>query len=317
MPACQVLYSRVCDGARPVQVQEGKGVRSLYRVGADTHATKTSLLTALTGQQHWRFDRYFGLGRYTREPESNVLDLFGLPNLEVRPPSISLAPTLLTLTEDLTILARALNPVRTAMVIAPGLREGLGIDLANRGHEVKKLLFAGFGRRIHAAGYDPDDVLQYVYLGILTRNRGKCPWDPAKSSFGHYVHMVCGCLLANYHRKMRTRYSHEQVGLRGYREDGEWGSMDAAASNQEAGTSIEIELTGLIEVGTDLIQHLREGHHIPYRDVAIIEQAMPHMVQGLTRKETAARLGISSPALSRSLTLLRKHSSAWRERVYH
>ena len=77
----------------------------------------------------------------------------------------------------------------------------LGIDLDRRGVEVRRLLHAGFGLRMARGGYDPEDVLQEVYRGILVRNRGKCPFDPAKSSFGHYVHMVIECVLSNYHRR--------------------------------------------------------------------------------------------------------------------
>lgn len=73
----------------------------------------------------------------------------------------------------------------------------LGIDLAKRGHEVRKLLFKGFGRLIVGNRLDPDDVTQEVFKALLVRNQGKCPWDSTKSSFGHYVHMVCMCVVNN------------------------------------------------------------------------------------------------------------------------
>lgn len=90
-----------------------------------------------------------------------------------------------------------------------GTPSGLGIDLERRGVEVRKLLHAGFGLRMTLGGYDPADVLQEVYRGILVRNRGKCPFDPKKSSFGHYVHMVIDCVLSNYHRREKRRSSSE------------------------------------------------------------------------------------------------------------
>ena len=98
----------------------------------------------------------------------------------------------------------------------------LGIDLENRSHEVRKLFFAGFGKQCYAAGYDPEDVLQEIYRGLLARNKGICPFDPAKSSFGHYVHMVCGCVVANYHRKMNKLKQREQVGIMGFDENLLW-----------------------------------------------------------------------------------------------
>ena len=85
----------------------------------------------------------------------------------------------------------------------------LGIDLHKRGHEVRKLMYAGFGLRIARSGYDPEEVLQEVYRGILVRNEGKCPFDVRKSSFGHYVHMVIECVLNNYHRKEQRKRHHE------------------------------------------------------------------------------------------------------------
>lgn len=91
----------------------------------------------------------------------------------------------------------------------------LGIDLHKRGHEVRKLMYAGFGLRIARAGYDAEEVLQEVYRGILVRNQGKCPFDARKSSFGHYVHMVIECVLNNYHRKEQRKRTHELVGLEG------------------------------------------------------------------------------------------------------
>jgi DNA-directed RNA polymerase specialized sigma24 family protein len=73
-------------------------------------------------------------------------------------------------------------------------------------------MYAGFGLRIARAGYDPEEVLQEVYRGILVRNQGKCPFDRRKSSFGHYVHMVIECVLNNYHRKEQRKQRHEVMG---------------------------------------------------------------------------------------------------------
>lgn len=93
----------------------------------------------------------------------------------------------------------------------------LGIDLAVRGHEVRKLFYAGgFTGVLTRENIDPDEFLQEVYRGLLARNRGTCPWDVKKSSFGHYVHIVIRCVLSNYLRRERLRDSRE-----GVTEDGE------------------------------------------------------------------------------------------------
>ena len=89
-----------------------------------------------------------------------------------------------------------------------------GVDLDKRGHEVAKLFYAGFARSVIGRGYDPQEVLQEVYKGILIRNKGKCPFDPKKSTFGHYVHMVIKCILANYLRRWDRVKNAEFVALK-------------------------------------------------------------------------------------------------------
>lgn len=91
-----------------------------------------------------------------------------------------------------------------------GVRSEFGIDLGARGHEVRKLFFAGgYHRSVLKAGMDPDEAVQEVFRGILIRNQGRCPWDATKSSFGHYVHIVIRCVLSNYLRKERRRAGRE------------------------------------------------------------------------------------------------------------
>ena len=116
----------------------------------------------------------------------------------------SVAPT----TGDLDALRDLVAPPAPVVVAVR-----LGIDLDRRGVEVRRLLYAGFGMRMARAGYDPEDVLQEVYRGILVRNRGRCPFDARKSSFGHYVHMVIECILSNYHRRESRRRASECVSL--------------------------------------------------------------------------------------------------------
>ena len=88
----------------------------------------------------------------------------------------------------------------------------LGIDLSLRSHEVRKLFYAGgFTGVLTREGIDPEEFLQEVYRGLLARNRGACPWDHRKSSFGHYVHIVIRCVLSNYLRRERLRDSREGV----------------------------------------------------------------------------------------------------------
>ena len=92
---------------------------------------------------------------------------------------------------------------------SPNRGKGIGIDLAVRGIEVRKIFYAAFARGLVKDGYDPEEALQEVYRGLLARNNGTCPFDAKKSSFGHYVHIVSRCVLANYIRKEKRRTMYE------------------------------------------------------------------------------------------------------------
>lgn len=97
----------------------------------------------------------------------------------------------------------------------------------------------GFGSKIRASGYSFEDVLQEVYKGLLVRNRGKCPFDPAKSSFGHYVWMVAECVIRNHHRYAQ-RVSVESAGLRGV--DGELEDVGESSTLGYEGTQGVVDL---------------------------------------------------------------------------
>lgn len=109
---------------------------------------------------------------------------------------------------------------------SPSRSSTRGIDLVRRGHEVAKLFYAGFARSCVNYGYDPEDVLQEVYKGILIRNKGTCPFDASKSTFGHYVHLIIKCVLANYHRKWDRVTQSERLGIH----DADGDLVDVAAS---------------------------------------------------------------------------------------
>lgn len=300
----QVLFSRYEDGVRPVTVlAQGWAVE-----GLGEFTTAKDLLAALTGHpagRHWSVERYFRLGQYKPAPkqyrghlvpkpkralvESNVLDL--VPLVMVRS------------TPDISV------PVVVKQV-------KLGIDLSKRAHEVRKLLFAGFGRRMFLGGYDPEDVLQEVYKGLLVRNAGKCPYDPSKSSFGHYVHMVISCVLSNYHRKQHRVHEMEQVGLTnlcsasegGGAED--WGHQADVASNTSVPSSPTLYASDslLLEAADSFTDYL---YDIP--DSRLATQVLPLLLAGVPRDHLAKTLGTSNAAITRAITHLKKHAHSWKE----
>ena len=259
------------------------------RGGPVIYTSARQLLIGLTQHpkaRNWTFERYFYLGRYTpallrtapgNGPPLTILELLG--------PAPVISPTI--------VIARPRGP---------------GIDLAKRGKEGEKLLFAGFGRVIAACGYDSEDVLQDVNRAILVRNKGTCPWDPERASFGHYVHMVCQCELANYHRKMNRRREIEQVGLMGFDPEGsgELISMDV----REVAQNSLCALSAIPDpsLGQDIQKYL-EHCPAPKTDPEKIQlalQALPLLTHGYTRNELAALLHTSKATLIKALLLLRK-----------
>jgi DNA-directed RNA polymerase specialized sigma24 family protein len=176
----------------------------------------------------------------------------------------------------------------------------LGIDLALKHLDVRRLLFAGFGKRIVAMGYEPEDVLQDVYRGLLARNRGRCPWDARKSSFGHYVHMVCSCILSNYHRSKVRVSSREGTGV-GVLRDGSWAVVDVAEADlawvgpDQDHSRRRLDLVADIE--GCLIRELDEP--------ALALAVLPHMIDGRNRREISRKVGVREGLVGRAVDEVR------------
>lgn len=85
-----------------------------------------------------------------------------------------------------------------------------GVDLADPAQLglVRGIFLARFAHRVLSKGLDPQDCLQCVYMGILARNLGKRPFDPALSSLSNYAYIVIRSVTANfidYHRRADAR----------------------------------------------------------------------------------------------------------------
>lgn len=299
----RVLYSRAEDGkpSGPLVIQALSD--GTYRVGDGsaslTYQSTRQLLIGLTHHpagRNWTFDRYFRTGRYSIDPgmESPIMDLFGsttsiTTSLSVRPRMTTgqMSPNLLTVAGN-----------------------GLGVDLKNRSGEVAKLLFAGFGRRIYALGYDPEDVLQEVYKGILIRNRGKCPWDARKSSFGHYVHMVAGCILSNYHRRESRRRQVEQIGMNAPdQNDGGFTNVnaaDACASRVDCASYLDTSAM----VDKDFIDYLCQRVS-PQAGRQMALQVLPLAIEGHGRQEIAQALNVPLAHIANALKTIKATMSEW------
>jgi len=283
----EILYSRYNDGNDPVHILGGNQYE-IHKPDEKIICTSArQVLINLTGHpqgRNWTFDRYFRQGIYASpdslvEPITPVLELFGPGGIVLD--SSPLIPSIKT-SQDITV-----HP------------ENLGIDLDKRGHEVAKLLFSGFRNWIFSSGYDPQDVLQEVYKGILIRNNGICPFDVRKASFGHYVHQVCRCILSNYHRKESRRYRAEMIGMKTIK-DGVWKNTDAAEALAEKPTKDPRFQTTLVEDLTLVLSsHLTRENRLALRIV-------PLLGQGYTHADLSEILNISRTAVGKAMVTIRE-----------
>lgn len=295
----EIVYSRIGEGNVPVEV-DSEGQQTVYRTLGKEFSSVRQLLIFLTGHptgRNWSFSRYFRTEAVPRAqnlpPEGgSVLELFSNPKSRYHTVQV---PT--------TDQSPALSTVDTK---APG------IDLEHRGHEVVKILYKGFGRWISTNGYDPEEVIQEVYKGILVRNQGDGAWNPKRSSFGHYVWMVCRSILSNYHRKKKRQRHVEQVGIPAY-DNGERGTIDVAESetywSDDDLTRCPDATVGII----DLVSYLTNHPQCQDSTGQMAVQLLPLVQQGYNKVEMARYMDVSRPTIDRSLRLLKKLSTQWAE----
>lgn len=82
----------------------------------------------------------------------------------------------------------------------------LGVDVETKSEDIKSIFYKHFAKMCIQSKYDPEEMLQEIYLGILHRNKGNCPFDPAKSSLSTYIVMVSRCILFNiFNKENKTR----------------------------------------------------------------------------------------------------------------
>ena len=321
--ANRVLYSRDADGSYPVHVLPSgrfKLIRPVSAGGVQTFESKRQLLIALTGHpkaRNWTFDRYFkrgpkhggGASLYMGEPAKTTLEWFQPPTpkpVTGRLPGIKVRG-------DTAISVSEATAASLAVKATSNLPDGeieLGIDLVNRSHEVAKLLFKGFGPWIRSYGYDPEEVLQEVYVGLLVRNQMTCPWDKRKSSFGHYVHMVCNSIMSNFHRKRKRIRECEQTGMFGFDENGEWALQDVASSNTPAPPDGDFERLRLLEATDDLLEFMPDDS-----STYLARKVLPFLRDGYTRTDIARLLGVNRTLVMNAVVELQGWAVQWFEQA--
>lgn len=194
----------------------------------------------------------------------------------------------------------------------------LGIDLGAQGkmaktlaQEVKKILFARFGRRISAMGIDPHEILQEIYKKLLTSNRGTSPFDPEKASFGHYIYLVCNSAIMNYSKKMRRRQAREQVGVSVFEGD-KFVTVDVG------GSSSRIAATGKLVFDPEnnmangmavnsLCQRIGTGTEM--QDLAC--KIVVLLQDGYTHTQLPKALGRQKREVKQAMELLQRKAKGW------
>lgn len=254
----EFLYTRHLHGNVPVRILSLDPGSELFQLGEESLGPKDLLRKVYGRPATLSWKRYF---RFETQEPSIVQYLASLPRRAKgakRPPS------------------------------TPG-RMTIGIDLTNRYEEVRKIIYKGFKARILASGFDLEDVVQEICLGLVVRNNGKCPWDARKSSFGHYIHMVTSCLLANYHRKeVRRPERHADV----LSSDHELGVYDLEQG--ESGQRLAVE---------SLERFLGEGPS---------KRVLGPLLAGKSKREIASDLELPESTVAKAITHLRGTASIWK-----
>lgn len=245
-------------------------------------------------------------------PDPAVAEFLAAVEEDLRPLEVARTPVL----ERVEVSEEMIREFDRAFSLELDRLEGrVGIDLAERStrtgsvykaDEVRRLLWRGFAGKMLSQGYDPDDVLQEVYRGLLVRNKGKCPWDGEKSSFGHYVHMVISCVLTNYHRKDVRRIDRDALPLVGpVGRDGEememaWGAVEIHQGSEVA------DMLALEQLAVYL-----EGLPDDAPEAELGRQILPLVASGHQRGEIVREVGAKPSLVSRALAWLRRQTALW------
>jgi DNA-directed RNA polymerase specialized sigma24 family protein len=179
-------------------------------------------------------------------------------------------------------------------------------DSAFKADEVRRLLWRGFAGKMLSQGYDPEDVLQEVYRGLLVRNKGKCPWDGRKSTFGHYVFLVIGCVLTNYHRKQIRRIDKEAVPLTLTKTGDEMADIGQYGScHIEYGSELG-DMIAIDELSKYLATLPDSGP-----EAVLGREILALVASGHQRGEIVRETGRKPSLVSRALSWLRRQTALW------
>lgn len=190
-----------------------------------------------------------------------------------------------------------------------------GIDVSEKAEDIARIFYRYFGASANRYGYSVPDLLQDVYRGILVRNNGKCPFDPEKASFGHYVYMVCTCVFRNYHKREQRRRGRETLGCRQVRDSAV--VVDDAAEKAEClpGEQHDHYMMELKEVHDDLLEWMEDQPDAADNTPTLARRILPLVLQGMRRSEIAEVVSKPKHTVGYALAYLRSVAGEWREIV--
>lgn len=288
----ELVYSRTEHGGYPIYRMKDRIEVEWPGLGRKTYPNVRKTLLAVVNNDpdlkkpdrkdlHYSWDRYFRTGKYSRIPNYRVdiFDFFGDKSLSV-------------------LKGPETQKDRGIYISAPKNR---GINLEEKAVDVRKLFYAGFAKTVIGMGYDPEDVLQEVYKGILVRNEGKCPFNPEKSSFGHYVHMVAGCIVSNYRRKFSRIEKNEVSGVQD--ENGE--RQDVACSKLAKDTPVEGEDYEVETLKSHLRKEVLSRCGKENIDLVRAKVVIEMVFKGYRNKEIITETGYSANWVSKFLKFAR------------
>lgn len=194
-----------------------------------------------------------------------------------------------------------------------GSKRNLGIDLTVYSKDVAKLFYAGFRREVIQEGWEPEDVLQEVYKGIITRNRSKSAYDPAKSTLGSYVHMVCRCIVSNYRRSMRRKTNRETPGITEMR-DGGFCVVDVREARHITQTVGAGEGGITPQSVNKLLKFIALRH--PQSEAKKIAVIVQETMTGSLKKDIMQQHGLSAHELKALTEIMQEDSLAWMKAGY-
>lgn len=139
---------------------------------------------------------------------------------------------------------------------------------------------------------DEEDLLQEVFLGILARNQknGTGKFDPSRSSFSHYVHLVARSKTSQIGKK-QTRWGRE-IPLEEIRE----------GSFQEPSQEPQALNRSLLED----FQTFLEGKQNPK-----LIQVLKGLQMGFSGPELATHLGVQLGEAKRLIKQIKRLASEW------